>query len=81
LQGSGVRNHRAKGKVSLICDAWQASNSDRYLVVMGSWIKEENGKWLVQMALLGFTQLNNAHNRTRLGQAVFKNCVATSYRP
>ena len=63
---------KAKGKVSLMCDAWQASNSDGYLAVTGSWIEEENGKWQVQMALLGFTQLNNAHNGTRLGQALFK---------
>ncbi|KAF8234576.1 hypothetical protein L208DRAFT_1261033, partial [Tricholoma matsutake] len=60
------------GKVSLTCDAWQASNSDGYFVVMVSWIKEENGKWQVQTALLGFTQLNNTHNGTRLGQALFK---------
>lgn len=61
-----------KGKVSLTCDAWQASNSDGYLAVTGSWVEEENGKWQVQSALLGFTQLNNAHNGTRLGQALFK---------
>ncbi|KAF8234651.1 hypothetical protein L208DRAFT_1260710, partial [Tricholoma matsutake] len=56
----------------LTCDAWQASNSNGYLVVTGSWIEEENGKWQVQTALLGFMQLNNAHNGTRLGQALFK---------
>jgi hypothetical protein len=61
-----------KGKVSLTCDAWQASNSDAYLAVTGSWIEETDGKWKVQMALLGFTQLNNAHNGVRLGQALFK---------
>ena len=60
------------GKVSLTCDAWQASNSDGYLAVTGSWVEEENGKWQIQSALLGFTQLNNAHNGTRLGQALFK---------
>ena len=61
-----------KGKVSLTCDAWQASNSDGYLAVTGSWIEEVNGKWQIQSALLGFTQLNNAHNGIRLGQALFK---------
>jgi hypothetical protein len=61
-----------KGKVSLTCDAWQASNSDGYFAVTGSWIEEENGKWQIKPALLGFTQLNNAHNGKRLGQALFK---------
>lgn len=61
-----------KGKISLMCDAWQASNSDGYLAVMGSWIEEEDGKWQLQTVLLGFTQLNNAHNGTLLGQALFK---------
>ncbi|KAF8233428.1 hypothetical protein L208DRAFT_1266745, partial [Tricholoma matsutake] len=60
------------GKISLTCDAWQASNSDGYLAVMGSWIEEEDGKWQLQTVLLGFTQLNNAHNGTWLGQALFK---------
>jgi len=61
-----------KGKVSLTCDAWQASNSDRYFAVTGSWIEEVNGKWQIKPALLGFTQLNNAHNGKRFGQALFK---------
>lgn len=61
-----------KGLISLTCDAWQASNSDGYFAVTGSWINEENAKWQLQTALLGFTQLNNAHNGTRLGQALFK---------
>jgi len=61
-----------KGKVSLTCDACQASNSDGYLAVTGSWIEEVNGKWQIQSALLGFTQLNNAHNGICLGQALFK---------
>jgi hypothetical protein len=60
-----------KGKVSLTCDTWQASNSDGYFAVTGSWI-EEGGKWKLLTALLGFTQLNNAHNGMRLGQALFK---------
>jgi hypothetical protein len=61
-----------KGKVSLTCDAWQASNTDGYFAVTGSWIEEMNGRWAVQTALLGFTQLNNAHNGVRLGQALMK---------
>jgi len=58
--------------VSLTCDAWQASTSDGYFAVTGSWIQEDGGKWQIQTALLGFTQLNNAHNGMRLGQALFK---------
>ena len=63
-----------KGKVSLTCDAWQASNVDGYFAVTGSWIEEEKntGQWELKTALLGFTQLNNAHNGVRLGQALFK---------
>ena len=67
-----LKSNRVTGNVSLTCDAWQASNSNGYLAVTGSWVEEENGKWQVQSALLGFTQLNNAHNRTHLGQALFK---------
>lgn len=61
-----------KGKVSLTCDAWQASNIDGYFAVTGSWIEEVNSQWDLRTALLGFTQLNNAHNGARLGQALFK---------
>jgi len=50
-----------KGKVSLTCDAWQASNINGYFAVTGSWIEEVNGWWELQTVLLGFTQLNNAH--------------------
>ena len=67
LQGDAV-----KGKVSLTCNTWQASNVDGYFAVTGSWIEEVNGQWELQTALLGFTQLNNAHNGVRLGQALFK---------
>jgi hypothetical protein len=61
-----------KGKVSLTCDAWQASNVDGYFAVTGSWVEEVGGRWELQTALLGFTKLNNSHNGTRLGQALFK---------
>jgi hypothetical protein len=67
-----LQSDKVKGKVSLMCDAWQASNSNGYLAVRDSWIEEENGKWQVQTPLVGFTQLNDAHNGTRLGQALFK---------
>lgn len=68
---SDLQSDAVKGKVSLTCDAWQASNVDGYFAVTGSWIKEANGKWELQTALLGFTQLNSAHNGVRLGQALF----------
>jgi hypothetical protein len=63
---------QSDGKVSLTCDAWQASNADGYFTVTGSWVEETNGRWELQTAILGFTQLNNAHNGERLGQALFK---------
>jgi hypothetical protein len=69
LQGDTVR-----GKVSLTCDAWQASNTDRYFAVTGHWIEEPRpGIWELRSAVLGFTQLNHAHNGQRLGGgALFK---------
>jgi hypothetical protein len=68
LQGDTVR-----GQVSLTCDAWQASNTDGYFAVTGHWIEEPRpGIWELRSALLGFTQLNNAHNGQRLGGALFK---------
>jgi hypothetical protein len=63
-----------KGKVSLTCDAWQASTANAYFAVTCSWVEENvwEGKWQVHTALIGFTQLNNAHNGEHLGQALFK---------
>ena len=62
-----------EGKVSLTCDAWQASNADGYFAVTAHWIEEPTStKWEHQSALIGFTRLNNAHNGVRLGQALFK---------
>jgi len=61
-----------KGIVSLTCGTWQALNVDGYFAVTGSWIKEVNGQWMLQTVLLGFIQLNNAHNSVWLGQALFK---------
>ncbi len=63
------------GKISLKWDTWQADNADMYFAVTGHWIEEHsNGWWTKEHALLGFTQLNMAHNRTRLGQLLFKIC-------
>ena len=60
-------------KVSLTCDAWQASNTDAYFAVTGHWIeKPMAGVWKKQSALLGSTRLNNTHNGKHLGQALFK---------
>ena len=64
-----------KGKVSLTCDAWQASNSDTCFAVTGHWIKVwAPGEWTAENALLGFTQMNTVHNGTHLGQALFAIC-------
>lgn len=61
-----------KGSVNLTCDAWQASNTDAYFAVTGSWVQENSpGVWEVKTALIGFTQMNNAHNGVRLGQALY----------
>ena len=43
---------------------------------MGHWIEERTpGAWSMEQALLGFVQMNMAHNGTCLGQALFKVCV------
>ena len=56
----------------MTCDAWQASNADGYFAVTGHWIAEPcPGIWEAQSAVLGFIQLNNVHNRKRLGGALF----------
>jgi hypothetical protein len=58
-----------------MCDAWQASNSDAYFAVTGHWIEERApGEWTIGNALLGFIQMNTAHNGMRLGQALYKVC-------
>lgn len=63
------------GKVNLTCDAWQAGNADGYFAVTGHWIVERTaGDWTEEHALLRFTQPNTAHNRARLGQALYKVC-------
>ena len=61
------------GKVSLTCNAWQASNTDAYFAMTGHWIEEVfPGVHEVQGALFGFTQMNTAHNGARLGHALYK---------
>jgi hypothetical protein len=62
-----------QGEVSLTCDAWQASNADGYFGVKAHWIAEPTpAKWELKSALIGFMQLNNAHNGKQLSQALFK---------
>jgi len=64
-----------RGEISLTCDAWQASNTDRYFAVTGHWIEEQAlGKWKLEHALFGFTLMNTAHNGVRLGQVLYKIC-------
>jgi hypothetical protein len=63
------------GEVSLTCDAWQASNTDAYFAVTGHWIEERAPTvWTMEQAILGFVQMNTAHNGARLGQALYKVC-------
>jgi hypothetical protein len=62
-----------QGKVSLTCDAWQASNADGYFAVTAHWIEEQAPtSWDLKSTLIGFTCLNSAHNGQRLGHALFK---------
>jgi hypothetical protein len=68
LQGPTV-----PGKISLTCDAWQASNTDGYFAVTAHWTAVSTPTdWDLSSALIGFTRLNNAHVGVRLGQALFK---------
>jgi hypothetical protein len=61
------------GEVNLTCDAWQASNTDGYFVVISHWVKElAPMQWETKSTLLGFAHLSNTHNGERLGQALFK---------
>lgn len=63
------------GEINLTCDAWTVSNGDSYFAVTSHWIEEkEPGKWTQENALLGFVQMNTAHNGVCLGQAIFKIC-------
>jgi hypothetical protein len=58
-----------------MCDAWQADNTNVYFAVTGHWIQESvPGQWMVEHALLAFTQMNTAHSGTQLGQALYLAC-------
>jgi len=73
INSNVTQSKLVKGEVNLTCDAWQASNVDGYFAVTGHWIEGmATTAWELQCAVLGFTQLNNAHNGQRLGQALFK---------
>jgi hypothetical protein len=62
-----------RGKISLTCNAWQASNTEGYFAVTGHWIEESTPlNWELKSEILGFTLLNNAYNGKRLGQALYK---------
>ena len=68
-----IQSNAVQGQVSLTCDAWQASNVDAYFAVTSSWTEAVGARtWEIQMALLGFMELNNAYNGKQLGQALFK---------
>lgn len=59
--------------VSLTCNAWQASNQDTYFAVTGHWVDTSvPGKWKMESALFGFTQMNTAHDGARLGRALYR---------
>lgn len=61
------------GLISLTCDAWQAGNQDAYFAVTGHWIEETSpGVWDYNGTLMGFLQMNTAHDGVRLGRALFK---------
>jgi hypothetical protein len=52
---------------------WQAGNQDTYFAVTGHWTEEVSpGVWEDRSTLLGFTQMNSAHDGVRLGRALFK---------
>lgn len=62
-----------KGKVSLTCNVWQASNQDAFFAVTGHWVEEQSpGDWKLQNTLLGFTLMNTAHDGARLGRALYQ---------
>jgi hypothetical protein len=48
---------------------------DSYFAVTGHWVEEHApGEWNLEHALLGFAQMNCAHNGSRLGQVLYKVC-------
>ncbi|KAF5329115.1 hypothetical protein D9758_017952 [Tetrapyrgos nigripes] len=71
-----------KGLVSLTCDAWQASNTDAYFAVTAHWIEDTGpNSWLLQSNLIGFTQMNSAHDGVRLGRALYKVIARVGLEP
>ena len=73
MEAHAVQGLTVTGEVNLTCDAWQAGNIDGYFAVTGHWIDETTPtQWELKNSLLGFTQLSNAHNGQRLGQALFE---------
>lgn len=67
-----LNSDKVRGEVSLTCDAWQAGNRDAYFAVTGHWIEEvKPTDWRLRSAVLGFTQMNTAHNGARLGRALY----------
>ena len=56
------------------CLLWlQAANTDEYFAATDHWIEEKTlTVWEYKSMLLGFTEINNAHNGKRLGGALFK---------
>jgi hypothetical protein len=45
---------------------------DAYFAITGHWIEEcSPGEWMLEQALLGFTQMNCSHNGTHLGQMLY----------
>jgi hypothetical protein len=48
---------------------------DAYFAVTGHWMEEcVPAEWSLEQVLLGFVQMNTAHNSVCLGQALFKVC-------
>ncbi|GBE87281.1 hypothetical protein SCP_1005280 [Sparassis crispa] len=68
-----LNSDAVQGLVNLMCNTWQASNTDDYFAITDLWVEETGpGLWSVQTALLSFMQLSNAHNKKCLSQALFK---------
>ena len=59
--------------MNLTCDAWQASNTDAYFAVTGSWLQKNSlDVWEVKTVLIGFMQMNSTHSGARLGQVLYQ---------
>ncbi|KAG2346651.1 hypothetical protein BDR05DRAFT_945657 [Suillus weaverae] len=72
-----------KDTINTTFDAWQAKNADDYFAVIGHWIAEKiTMQWELKSALLGFTEVNNAHTSKHLDGALFiiLDCVVSYTR-